>query len=34
MNKDGVYRISNTHNMLVVVGCNRGTLLLKTYPMV
>ncbi|KAM3405916.1 hypothetical protein ACQJBY_000135 [Aegilops geniculata] len=22
MNKDGVYRISNTHNMLVVVGCN------------
>jgi hypothetical protein len=22
MNKDGVYRISNTHNMLVVIGCN------------
>ncbi|XBJ21721.1 hypothetical protein VPH35_000227 [Triticum aestivum] len=22
MNNDGVYRISNTHNMLVVVGCN------------
>ncbi|KAM0831443.1 hypothetical protein ACQ4PT_065533 [Festuca glaucescens] len=22
MNKDGVYRISNTHNMLVVLGCN------------
>ncbi|VAH12255.1 unnamed protein product [Triticum turgidum subsp. durum] len=22
MNKDGVYRISNTHNMLVVIGCD------------
>jgi hypothetical protein len=22
MNKDGVYRISNTHNMVVVLGCN------------
>uniref|UniRef100_A0A0E0M6I8 Protein kinase domain-containing protein n=1 Tax=Oryza punctata TaxID=4537 RepID=A0A0E0M6I8_ORYPU len=22
MNRDGVYRISNTHNMLVVLGCN------------
>ncbi|XP_044436064.1 wall-associated receptor kinase 2-like [Triticum aestivum] len=22
MNNDGVYRISNTHNMLVVIGCN------------